>query len=347
MAARPTSSLTCGEIYGNGVDYPYVICLGTTNQVVVAYPKINNTPLGTWSVGTVSASVSARKDSGLAFTAGRQDVFYVDDSNLINVLAPGGIMTGGVLSTGWVNTPMPDCKVRAGSALCSLWMSFSSDETTAQSQGYFIGTDNSINQLVYNITPETQGWTHSVLPGKAAANENALAALVVGAVAHVLYIGQNNIVNHLVKPPLSGWYSATPLKGEAAKSGSNLACVTLSDLSYQVNYIGADSGSILQYTINPNSTESVAWLLSQPRANTPLGCTQSGGQVYYIGTSGDIRECSSSDDLVCLPGFPAKAESPLCAIGLNNGRILVYYIDTTDRVNQLQFYTGSWNHTYL
>jgi hypothetical protein len=347
MTARPTSSLTGGEIYGNGVDYPYVMYLGLTNQVVVAYPKINNTPLGTWSVDTVSASVSARNDSGLAFTAGRQDIFYVDDSNLINVLAPGGIMTGGVLSTGWVNTPMPDCKVRAGSALCSLWISFSSDETTAQSQCYFIGTDNSINQLVYNITPETQGWTHSVLPGKAAAHENALAALAVGEVAHVFYIGQNNIVNHLVQDPLSTWYSATPLKGEAAKAGSNLACVTLSDLSYQVDYIGADSGSILQYTINPNSTASVAWLLSQPGTNTPLGCTQSGGHVYYIGNTGDIRESSSSDDLVCLPGFPAKAESPLCVIGLVNGLILVYYIDSKNRVNQLQFDTKSWFHAYL
>jgi hypothetical protein len=332
---------------GNGVYYPWVLYLGTTNQVVVASPSANNTPLGTWNVGVVSAGVAARKDSGLSCVAGRQDVFYVDDSNLINVLAPGGIMTGGVLHTGWVNTPMPGCTVRAGSTLSSLWISFSSDETTAQSQGYFIGTDNSINQLIYNITPETQGWNHTILPGKAAANENALATLVLGEVAHVFYIGQNNIVHHLVKPPSSGWYNAPNLKGDAAKAGSSLTCAANVDDSYQVDYISADDGSIQQNIFYLNSTQGVTWLVSQlPTDNNQLACVQTGGQVYYIGSNGDIRQCTVSSDLVCLPGFPAGEGSPLSALELHDGTILVYYIDVKDRVNQLAYTAGSWTHQF-
>lgn len=146
LPARPTSSLTCCEMNGgNDVYYQLVLYLGTTNRVVVASPRANNTHLGIWNVGIVLAGVAARKYSSLSCVAGRQDVFYVDDSNVINVLAHEGIMTEGVLHTGWVNTPMPGCTVRAGSALSSLWISFSSDETTTQSQGYFVGSDNSIN----------------------------------------------------------------------------------------------------------------------------------------------------------------------------------------------------------
>jgi hypothetical protein len=226
------------------------------------------------------------------------------------------------------------------------WISFSSHDTTAQSQGYFTDTDNSINQLVYNITPETQHWIQTVLPGKAAANENALATLVLRETAHVFYIGQNNIVNHLVKPPSSCWHNAANLKGDAAKAGSGLSCVTLVDDRYQVNYVSADDGSIQQNIFYLNSTQGVTWLKSQPpRADSPLGCVQSGGQVYYIGSSGIPASAVSRVMSFAFQAFQQKKQ-PLTAVELHNGTILVYYIDVEDRVGQLAYTAGSWTHQF-
>jgi hypothetical protein len=144
---------------------------------------------------------------------------------------------------------------------------------------------------------------------------------VLGEVARVFYIGQNNMINivhHLVKPPSPSWYNAPNLKGDASKAGSGLACVVLPDDSYQVNYISADDGSIQQNSFYLNSIRGATWLVSQlPIDNSQLACVQTGRQVYYIGSNGDIRQCTILSDLVCLQDFLQTKEArslPLSSI---------------------------------
>jgi hypothetical protein len=119
------------------------------------------------------------------------------------------------------------------------------------------------------------------------------------------------------------------------------------DDSYRVNYISADDGPIQKNTLYINSTQGVTWLVSQlPTDNSQLACIQTLGQVYYIESNGDIRQCTISSALVCLPGFPGKEGSPLSALELYDGVILVYYIDVKGCVNQLAYTAGSWTHQF-